>query len=137
MFFDDSGHSNIYQVVSVTRNVAIDAPVIANGRRCLDSMFRIDVWPFCYDMAGQIHVVVFQHKYFDLHNHISHIIPTSPHPPHTPVVINMAPPGLQLSERPYLERVIKDGKLVMPYNFWFHKQPVKVLYLVYQFTLLL
>jgi len=49
----------------------------------------------------------------------------------------MVAPGLQLSERPNLEKFIKDGKLTMPYNFPFHKQPIKALYIIYQVILLL
>jgi hypothetical protein len=49
----------------------------------------------------------------------------------------MIAPALQLSEHPNLERFIKDDKLIMPYNFPFRKQPMKALYIMYRFTLLL
>ena len=51
--------------------------------------------------------------------------------------LGMVAPGLRLSERPNLEKYIKDGKLMMPYNFPFHKQPTKGLYIIYQFILFL
>lgn len=49
----------------------------------------------------------------------------------------MVAPGLRLSERPNLEKYIKDGKLIMTYNFPFHKHPTKGLYVISQFILFL
>ena len=53
------------------------------------------------------------------------------------VLDDMVASGLQLSEHPHLEKYIKDEKLVMPDIFSFRKQPIKGLYIIYRFTLLL
>ena len=53
------------------------------------------------------------------------------------VLDDMVASGLRLSEHPHLEKYIKDEKLVMPDMFSFRKQPIKGLYIIYRFTLLL
>jgi hypothetical protein len=63
---------------------------------------------------------------------------STPLPPFPSIVItDMVAPGLRLPERPILEKYIKDGKLGIPYSFPFHKQPIKGLYVIYRFVLLL
>jgi hypothetical protein len=66
------------------------------------------------------------------------LTPTTPFPQfQSTVLVDMVPPRLQPSERPNLEKFIKDGKLMMPYNFPFHKQPTKGLYIIYHLILFL
>ena len=86
-------------------------------------------------IAGEIHAVASRSKTAPL-TAFPHSTALSPPSPPTGL-IDMVAPGLQLSERPNLENYIKDGKLVMKYSFPFRKQPIKGLYIVYRFTLLL
>ena len=44
----------------------------------------------------------------------------------------MVAPGIQLSATPVLEQYIKDGKLLLPFSFPFHRQPIKGLYQFYR-----
>ena len=46
--------------------------------------------------------------------------------------LSMVAPGIQLSATPVLEQYIKDGKLLLPFSFPFHRPPIKGLYQFYR-----
>ncbi len=54
-----------------------------------------------------------------------------------PLTLSMVALGIQLSATPVLEQYIKDGKLLLPFSFPFHRQPIKGLYQLYRFVALL